>query len=168
MKLFVKLLITIAIIAVLLPFTLLKDKTGKTLMSFSDLDFSEISMPDMSSLSDTAKQAATSQSLAGKDIFYKWYDDKGNLHFTTEPPPPGVEYVVKGFDPNTNVIQAVKVKPNVDAKDAKVASPKQAAKVEEINNPYSQDSIKKLFEDAQNIEKLLNDRAQKYESANTQ
>ncbi len=167
MKLFVKSLITLSIIAVLLPFTVLKDKTGKTLMSFSDLDFPEISMPDitlpdMSSRPDKAKWAASAPGMAGKDIFYRWYDDAGNLHFTTEPPPPGVDYVIKGFDPNTNVIQAVKVNPNVDEKNAKVASQKNSAEAQDISNPYSQESIKKLFDDARNIEKLLNDRAQQY------
>lgn len=173
MKLFAKLLIAIAVIAILLPFTILKDETGNTLLSFPDIALPDLSMPDISlpgmpDLSDSMNTGSSAESMDGKDIFYKWYDDKGDLHFTSEPPAPGVEYIVKGYDPDANVIQAVKIPPKAVEKDAKVATPTNAKKSGNTTSPYSSDSIQKLFEDARNIEKLLDQRAQKQDYATSQ
>ena len=168
MKLFAKFLIAIAVIAVLLPFTILKDESGNTLMSFSDIALPDISLPDMPGFSSSVNTGASAESMDGKDIFYKWHDDKGNLHFTTEPPAQGVEYIVKGYDPDANVIQAVKIPPKAVEKDAKVATRKKSEKSDEVPDPYSPDSIKKLFEDARNIENLLDQRAQKQDYATSQ
>jgi len=171
MKLFVKLTIAVLFIAVLLPFTLLKDDAGDTLMSFSDFSLPGISMPNFSmpDLPDFfgSKKIATSSDddLSGKDIFYKWYDSEGNIQFTTEPPADGIEYTRKGFDPDANVIQAVKI-PAREAK-AEESTPVQEkpAGPEDAVIPYSADSIKKLFEETRNIEKLLNQRTKDQQSA---
>ena len=162
MKLFVKLMIAVMFIALLLPFTLLKDDDGDTLMSFSDFSLPDISLPNISmpDLPDFfgSKKIATSSDddLSGKDIFYKWYDSEGNIQFTTEPPADDIEYTRKGFDPDTNLIQAVKI-PAREAK-AEESTPVQEkpAGSEDAVIPYSADSIKKLFEETKNIEKLLN------------
>jgi hypothetical protein len=125
MKLFAKLMIAVLILAMLLPFTILKGPDGKTLLSFSDFslpDFNlpDFNLPDMPKMPSVDMPGASDGDLAGKDLFYKWYDADGNVQFT---------------------------------------------KPEDIGNPYSQESIKKLFEDAKNIEKLLNQRAMDQESA---
>jgi hypothetical protein len=158
----VKLIIAALFIAVLLPFTLLKDDTGGTLMSFSDFSLPDISMPNFSmpdlqdSLGSKKITPSSDDDLSGKDIFYKWYDSEGNIQFTTEPPADGIEYTLKGYDPDANVIQAVKT-PAREAK-AEESTPVQekSAGPEDGVNPYSADSIKKLFEETKNIEKLLN------------
>ena len=169
MKLFAKVMIAVLFIAMLLPFTILKDDSGKTLMSLSDIslpDFSMpgFSMPDMPKISDAKIPASLDQDLGGKDIIYKWYDNNGNIQFTSEPPPEGIEYTRKGFDPDTNVIQAVNVAPKESASDE--SSPNQDEPVDpgEVGNPYSQDRIKKLYEDAKKIEKLLQQRSQDHDS----
>ncbi len=171
MKLFAKLMIAVMFIAMLLPFTILKDDDGDTLMSFSDISLPDISMPKLSmpDLPDFfgSKKIATSSDddLSRKDIFYKWYDSEGNIQFSSEPPPDGIDYTLKGFDPDANVIQAVKI----PAKESTAEEPKpgqeKSAGPEDGVNPYSADSIKKLFEDTKNIEKLLNQRAKDQESA---
>ena len=48
MKLFTKIMIAVLFIALLLPFTILKDDSGDTLVSFSDLSFPDLSMPNLS------------------------------------------------------------------------------------------------------------------------
>jgi hypothetical protein len=171
MKLFVKLMIAALFIALLLPFTLLKDDDGDTLMSFSDfglpdISMPNISMPDLPDFSGSKKITPSSDDdLSGKDIFYKWYDSEGNIQFTTEPPPDGIEYTRKGFDPNANVIQAVKIPPREPtAEDPKPGQANSAGPGDEVNS-YSADNIKKLFEKTENIEKLLNQRAKDQESA---
>jgi len=165
MKLFVKLMIAALVIAVLLPFTILKGRDGNSLLSIPDFNLPDISLPELPDLPSVDMPGASGESLGGKDIFYKWYDAKGNVQFTTEPPADGIEYTVKGFDPDTNVIQAVEIPVIEPTSDANESEGQNSAKPEDGTNPYSQEGIKKLFEDAKNIEKLLNQRAKDQESA---
>jgi hypothetical protein len=170
MKLFVKLMVAILFIAMLLPFTILKDDDGDTLMSFSDLSLSafsipNFSMPNLSAFSGNEEITPSSdEDLGGKDIFYQWYDSEGNIQFTSAPPPDGVEYIIKGFDPNANVIQAVKLSPGKETTDESTPAQEKSPGVENGVNPYSGDSIKKLFEDTRNIEKVLSQRLKDQES----
>ncbi|MCP4875655.1 MAG: DUF4124 domain-containing protein [Gammaproteobacteria bacterium] len=164
MKLFVKLMIAALFIALLLPFTILKNESGKTLMSFSDFSLPDFSVPDMPGFSDAKNLAPSVGNFDGQDIFYRWYDADGNVQFTSEPPAQGIEYTIKGYDPNANVIQAVKIPPK-EVDSTETTPTKSKSDSEDIGNPYSEESIKKLFEDAENVEKLLNQRLKDQESA---
>jgi hypothetical protein len=157
MRLFIKLMIAILVIGVLLPFTFLKGKDGKPVISFTDLKLPDISMPDMPNLPDN-------ETLGDKDVIYKWTDAEGSLQFSNTPPPDGVEYTVKGYDPNLNVIRAVDVESNVPIEVVEEESKKKVTSAEDIGSPYSPEKIGKLFEDANNIEKLLNQRLNNQEA----
>ena len=157
MKLFAKLLLAALVLALLLPFTILKDDQGKTLMSFSDFSLPDMSLPDMPSFDGVSKLTPSSSDIGGKSIFYKWYDAEGSVQFTTEPPAEGIEYTVKGYDPNTNVIQAVKTPAAETMPNEPVSTGETAIALPEMN-PYDAESIIKLFDDTRNIEKLLNQR----------
>ena len=168
MKLFTKVMIAVLFIGLLLPFTILKDDAGKTLMSLSDLSFPDLSMPNLSmpdlpNFSGNTIQVGSDEDLGGKDIFYKWYDAEGNVQFTTEPPPEGVEFTLKGFDPNANVIQSVKLPAEENETEEANSTARKSDNRGDIGNPYSADAIKKLFEDTKNIEKLLQQRVQDQE-----
>ena len=158
MKLFGKLMLAALVIALLLPFTILKDDNGSTLMSFSDFKLPDFSMPSLPS-SNSIKS-----STGGQVVFYKWYDADGNVEFTTEPPPDGIEYSSKGYDPNTNVIQAVKLPEEPEA-GVKISIQKKTEGAADTSSPYSKESIEKIFEADNNIEQLLNQRIQNQESA---
>jgi len=164
-------MMAIMFIGMLLPFTILKDDDGDTLMSFSDLSLPAFSIPKFSMPNLAAffgNQEITPSSdddLSGKDVFYQWYDSEGNIQFTSAPPPDGVEYTLKGFDPNANVIQAVKLSPGKEATDESTPAQVKSPGAEDGVNPYSGDSIKKLFEDTRNIEKVLSQRLKDQESA---
>lgn len=168
MKLFAKLMIAVLLIGMMLPFTILKGPDGKTLMSFSDIALPDFSMPGMPNFSQALKGSepipGDNSDLSGKDIFYQWYDAEGNVQFTSEPPAEGIEYTMKGFDPNANVIQAVKSPPEQNADEADTGE-QSSAKSDDFGNPYSEDSIKKLLDDAKNVEKLINQRFKDQESA---
>ena len=171
MKLFTKVMLALLVLAVLLPFAVLKNDAGKPLMSFSNFSLPSVSMPEFSLPEMRTLPAggtpveADDSDMSGKDVFYQWRDADGNLHFTSEPPPEGVEYSLKGYDPNANVIQAVETESIADEVEIGTAAqaPAQTRDPGEIGNPYSQESIQKLFDDAKNIEKLLNERLQQYE-----
>ncbi len=155
-------MIAALVIAMALPFTVLKDKNGNTLMSLKDLKLPDFSMPDMPKMPDAGKLSSGS---GDKDYFYRWYDAAGNVQFTTEPPPEGVEYTVKGYDPDTNLIQAVTapVEESQDETAANKARP--TLDPDALDNPYSPENVKKLIEDAKNVQKVLNQRYQDQESA---
>ena len=63
------------------------------------------------------------------------------------------------------MIQAVKAPPEQSAADEADTDQQQSAKPDDIGNPYSGDSIKKLLDDARNVEKLINQRYKDQESA---
>jgi len=160
MKLFAKFLLAALVLGLLLPFTILKDDQGKTLMSFSDL-----SMPDMPSFDAGSKLVPDSSGLGSTVDFYKWYDAEGKVQFTTQPPPDGIEYTVKGYDPNVNVIQSVKVPEAEPAGTGETTATSESTGAQPgLANTYDADAIKKMFEDTKNIEKLLNQRYQNQNS----
>jgi len=164
MNLFAKFLIAALVIAVLLPFTVLKGKDGRPLMSFGDLKAPDITLPD---LPDTDIGNIPGSSSQGReDIVYKWKDAQGEWHFSSTPPPQGVEYTVKGYDPNTNLIQSVK--PKIEEPDpVKEPAGETTVSVQnpgDVINAYSPDKIENLFNDAKNVQHLLEDRFKQQEA----
>lgn len=162
MNLFIKLLIAILVISLLLPFTLLKDKHGNPLLSVRDLNFPsltlpELSMPDFLS-SGMLKIPGEVRGSDGKDMIYQWTDADGNVQFSNSQPPEGVVYTLRGYDPNLNVIQAVEAQAAGSEEVSGSESKKKITSAKDIGSPYSVERIEKLFEDANNIEKLLNQR----------
>lgn len=166
MSLFVKLMLAAVVIALLLPFTLLKDDQGKTLMSFSEFSLPDFSIPDMSGLMSSKKLVPSNISSGGKDIFYQWNDAQGNVHFTTVPPPDGIEYMVKGYDPNTNIIQAIKMPTGPGPLESvpNASDPGAGGSIPSLDSAYNPDKVQKLINDTRNIENLLN---QRYENQNS-
>ncbi len=163
MKLFVKLMLTLVVLALLLPFTILKDDQGNTLMSFSDFSMPDFKIPDLPGVPSGKSLVPSINGSASMDVFYKWRDAEGNVHFTTVPPADGVDYTVKEFDPDTNLIQAVKI----PDPEPTLEKPTTGEVSSEDGQPkiYDADQIKKLFEDTENIEKLLQQRMENQDSA---
>lgn len=77
---------------------------------------------------------------------YKWRDEHGVMQFSNTPPPTGgaAEQVV--LDPNSNLMQAVKVPEEKEVKQEVEA---------ESPNPYSVKGMKKVVDDAKGVEQLL-------------
>ncbi len=163
MKLFAKLMIAVLVIAMALPFTVLKNESGRPLLSFSDITMPDFSLPDFGKVEQLAPSIDSASQ--GTDLIYEWYDATGNRNFSSEPPPEGVEFTVRGYDPDANVIQAVKLPEEPQAEGDAGGTEEPIKQPDEIGNPYSKETIEKLFEDAKNIEKLLNQRLQQQEQA---
>jgi hypothetical protein len=167
MKLFAKMLIAALVIALLLPFTLLKGKDGSAMLNVRDLSFPSVSLPELSMpdflSSDLPglpgrSSGSDDASRTGNDVIYKWTDANGNLQFSNNRPPEGIVYTIKGYDPNLNVIQAVEARPTGPEAVPEFESKKKVTSAKDIASPYSIENIEKLFEDANNIENLLNQR----------
>ena len=159
MKLFGKLLIAALVLSVLLPFTILKGTDGKPLMSLDKLKLPDLSLPE---IPDSVKNTGLNPVSGSVDVIYQWKDEKGELHFSSTPPPDGVKFTSKGYDPNTNLIQSVKIQEETAQPEAEQQP--EIKKASDIGNPYSPEKVEKLIKDAQNIEKLLNDRLKKQEA----
>jgi len=160
MKLSVKLLIAALVLAVLLPFTVLKGKDGRPLLSFSDIKAPDLKMPEIPGTDQLPSMHSNEKKKT--DIIYQWRDEKGELHFTNTPPPAGIEYTAKGYDPNANLIQSIEVKHQEP--EAPVVADTQIEVPAKIGNPYSPEKVEKLFNDAQKVQKLLDERMKQQEA----
>jgi hypothetical protein len=157
MRFFIKLMLAAVVVAVLLPFTLLKGKDGRPLMTLDRLKAMDLEMPSLPKMKGKSKP----------DLIYRWTDAEGVIHFTNTPPPEGVRYTVKGYDPDTNLIQSVKpVRPEEPPATRAVQAPATRPKggVAGVGNPYSVERVEKLMKDAENVQKLLEDRARRQEA----
>jgi hypothetical protein len=162
MKLVWKLMLAVLVISMLLPFTLLKDDTGSTM-----LDFSNLRWPDWRKAVENLSYAVMSPDAGTEsaDTIYQWVDAEGNRQFSNTPPPEGIEFSVKNYDSNLNVIQSVNTKTGEAEVTEEGTLKKEITSTEDAGSPYSADGIKKLFENAHDVEKLLNQRLQKQEAA---
>lgn len=131
MKLFIKFILFIVVLALAGPF-LLKGPDGKPLMSLKDLKLPDFSLPEAvkpppKQLDGKDKEAwigwskdnkpkapkvyvidpqakAPIQSRPG--VFYRWKDSEGSWQFSTKPNP-NMPNIVIETDPNSNIVQSL-------------------------------------------------------------
>ncbi|MCZ6883486.1 MAG: hypothetical protein O7F15_10875 [Gammaproteobacteria bacterium] len=168
MRRIVKLIVGGLVVGVLLSFAYLKDEDGKALLNLSnwqvpEFKFPEFSLPEMPDLPSSEEPDKTGPPQLGRPI-YRWSDTDGDLQFSGEPPAAGIEYTVQAYDPNINVILSVKTDPQESESDAETRPPETISTTEDSGNAYSLEGIEKIFEDVNNIEKLLNQRFKNQEA----
>lgn len=121
--------------------------TGKT-------PFDNFNIPNFS----LNKQSISNFASDGKQTVYKWVDEKGVTQYSAQAPSADQQVKTLEIDPNMNIVQGLQMPE--DEKEEESSKP-------EISMPtgpiYSPESIKKLVDDAKNIEKLLQDRMDKQE-----
>jgi hypothetical protein len=103
---------------------------------------------------------------AGKQRVYKWQDQSGQWHYTQIRPPADARGVQSmDLDPMQNVIARLKPPQAKDepAEEEPIvrAEPEPGPEAIIADNPYSPETIKKLFEDAKGLQESLGKR---YES----
>lgn len=100
---------------------------------------------------------------AGKQRVYKWRDRDGGWHYTqVRPPPDAVAVESLDLDPNQNVIAGI---PTGEEPSLEAAPEPETATLDEAvpDNPYSPETIRKLFEDARKLQQQLGERYQTQE-----
>jgi hypothetical protein len=138
---FVRLLIILLIAAIAAAILYgLNPYGGQTSLSLPKL-------PDVPSLSDDEKKAPSVTTV------YKWQDENGEWHFSNQPPPEGVARKVITYRSDANVIQPPKASPKPAQPSGEPET--SASPLLPITNPGK---VKKLMDDAKNIENLLQDR----------
>jgi hypothetical protein len=151
MKLFIKVIIAIVFLAIALPFTVLKGKDGRPLMSMGDLRLPNISW---SGVPDAIELPKMPVGKGKKETVYQWRGADGVMQFTSHPPPEGIEYTVKSYDTNANVIPSIDTSPEPpepSEPSTEKLKPETASTPSDSESPYSVDKIKKLFDDAENV-----------------
>ena len=89
----------------------------------------------------------------GKQQAFKWTDDKGVVHYSSEAPINTSSVETIEVDPNTNLIQGLNSR--TEQEEAK-AEPEVMKK-----NVYSPGGAKKFLDEAKNVEKILKERETK-------
>lgn len=149
MRLMIKLLLTLLVLALVLPFTPLTPG-GRPLLSLGDLHWPDLKAPPLPDLKPPLASG-------GKQTFYRWRDGAGNLHFSDRPPegsPANLETVE--VDPDANLIQGIQPPPPQPPTQ-------RTASDETPPSPYSPGQIKKLFDEANRIKALAAQRGQQME-----
>jgi len=156
MRLIIKSMLALLVVAVVIPFTLpLKD--GGPLLKWSDIKMPGAphipELPKLSIFNNSGSQEVVSTPVTT----YKWRDSEGNWHIS-DTPPNNIVYEMVTVDPNTNVIQALKSPPVVEKHTALPA-------IEEPTQPtyspamaYNPEKVSEVMDSARNVENLLQQR----------
>lgn len=88
---------------------------------------------------------------------YKWQDATGEWHFSSQPPPTGIKGSVETYRSDINITQTPAPVEVVAEPTEKVSTdiPTTASPLLPITDP---ERVKKLIEDAKNVQNLVNDR----------
>ena len=164
MKLFLKIMIFIVVLACAGPF-ILKRSDGRPWMTFSDLKAPDLSVPDISPLTDQVKKLhnTNTDNSADQTIVYKWQDRDGVWHFSDKASTsiPSEEFAIKH---NTNMVHMEKQEipgetPRIQADENVVQN--ETVSLDPKASPYEQ--LPNLIDQAKNVEKLLDQHQQQQE-----
>lgn len=120
--------------------------TGKTPFSANDLKMPDISAPSVDSLVN-----------GGKTTAYKWTDENGVVHYSSEPPPEKQQVEVLEVDPNVNLVQGIQKKEEVPGPGSQPSLDLPSG------NVYSPENVQKLIQDAKDVQQKLNERYKEQE-----
>ncbi len=149
-KLIIKTLIMLTIVIGISNYVLYI-KTGKMPFNLDTL-FSSNSSGGSTTV-PALPQLLNNSSKPVKEEVYKWVDDKGVTHFSKQKPP------------ETKNAESIEVGNNINLMKGVPVAKREASKTQ-INTDdfsYNPKNVKKLIDDAQNVEKLLNDRYKEQE-----
>ncbi len=128
-----------------------------------ELDINEPILPDIDiskitdSISDkfeSVKKEVQAQSEVKESYLYKWRDEKGVIHYTSEKPAENIRSLESiKLSNDTNVVPAVPVPQTSSA----INNQQQALSTEAPTNVYSPEGIKHLFDQAKSIQNLMNE-----------
>jgi len=111
-------------------------------------------LPSVPGLSDNAPKGikGLGNATSNEEVtIYQWVDDKGVTHFGSNPPTGQGEYTKKAIRPNTNVLNAVKVR-----KEAPKATSSHS-RVSRVGQLYSAGGIKNLMDNTKETSQQMSD-----------
>ena len=114
---------------------------------------SPFNSPPSISLEMPNKQDIQRGLSGGKETVYKWTDAQGKTHYSSSPPKDQPLAKKLEINPDVNLIQGVQS--NTEKHET---APAQNQSAPITRNVYHPESVKKLMDDAKNVQKLLNER----------
>lgn len=144
--------------------------TGKT----PNINFQKPALPKLSNITDTInnkidslKSGSNEQIVSKESFLYKWRDENGVIHYTSERPKEYIKSVESiKIDNNTNVVPSVTDNTS-DTNEINNPQPSQqqsSPATELPANIYSPEGIKHLFDQAKGIQDLVNDQFSQQEN----
>ncbi len=116
---------------------------------FDPMAFFGGGLSEFEKLKSKAPKGLSSVVTDEKVQIYKWRDKNGVMQFSNTPPPDSIKGERIELNPNSNVIQAIKIEKKKEVKkEASVKAP----------GPYSVKGMKKVMDDARGVEDLLKSR----------
>ena len=134
--------------------------TGKT--PFSKASLSLPSLADGKSKLDSLSKSG--KKLVKGDIqkAYKWTDSEGVVHYSSEAPAPEQAVEILHVNPNTNLIRGARPAPKDNTESTPTPTNDTVLPQGQVYNPKN---VKKLIDDAKNVQKLMDQRYQQTEQA---
>jgi hypothetical protein len=166
MKLYIKLMIFLVILACVAPFVL-KRHDGRPWMSVSDLKTPDITLPDVKPIADHIANMTNKESDKRSPelaTVYKWKDKNGVWHFADKANPTSPGEAIE-IDPHANLVHieqrrsdTVQASENGDiAMNDSEKTDDQSGSLDSDGNPYQH--LPGLIEGAKNIEQVVNRRS---------
>lgn len=127
-----------------------------------EIDISKIS-DSLSNKVSTVKDKVTPEAENKETYLYKWRDEKGVIHYTSEKPDVDIKNLESiKIDNQTNVVPAVS---NNSDKNEPSEMQNNQSSVDMPSNIYSPDGIKQLFDQAKDVQNLVNEQFEQQESS---
>lgn len=171
MKLFIKIMLVIVILAVSALF-IIKKPDGTPWLKVDDFtsstsSFEKITEQIKNSWSDVAKNTSElvqEKTATKKSAVYRWKSSDGKWHMSDTPPADDTPVEIVYIKPNGNVID---LSPNDSqaTSDSKASTQVNSAPIIPFPMTTSPQQAKTLIEDAKNIQSLLDKRAEKLQAA---
>jgi len=142
-KLLVKLVLTVVVALGISNYSLFL-LTGKN-------PFANVSLPNLSFSSEDLDAFSSSSPLSSTETTYKWTDENGLTHYSSEAPAENKLVEVIEVNPNTNLIKGIDMaqRENTEEKTNSQSGD---------GSLYEAENIQLVLEKARNVEKLLQDR----------
>lgn len=166
MKLFIKLLLFLLVLACALPFITL-GPGGQPLMRVENLKWPELGAPRLPEAvsADAIKKRlglASDEAPATDDLttstVYKWRNGKGELQYTSDRPPDGIAYETLALRSDTNVVAAVQAPPPPAEEAPGDKNAAEGGLIEDLTSVYSPGKVKELIDQAKQVQKLSRER----------
>ena len=159
MKLFIKLMLVLLIVAMFLPMWL-RGPDGKPMMSLDDWvsipsDLGETPSRLLEQISSAADSALDKAPVPEPDTapakaasgFYRWQDDQGVWHFSDKPPEGRQDVQSEALPELSNAMEAVEITEEVDTGQSLPANSSMAPPVA-LPEGVSQEAIEEMLQDA--------------------
>ncbi|ARU54204.1 hypothetical protein OLMES_0095 [Oleiphilus messinensis] len=131
--------------ALALPF-FMDNRQGEPMLSLPKLS----DLPNVGLDSGRAALPDGAPSVKSGEVFYKWRDQNGRMHFSNEKPVDVANYEIVAVDTSANTIQSIPVEEHSDTEAEKAP----AEDVVSVSNAM------KVMEDAKAVQQLMDQRAE--------